>query len=55
MIHSVIDKLYFYKALSQHLSGGTEENHEKPQSGQPVSGPRFEPVYEALLLDLYVR
>jgi hypothetical protein len=21
-----------YKALSQHLSGGTEENHEQPQS-----------------------
>jgi hypothetical protein len=25
------------------LPVGTEENHEKPQSGQPVSGPRFEP------------
>jgi hypothetical protein len=32
-----------FKVLSQHLPVGTEENHEKPQSGQPVSGPRFEP------------
>jgi hypothetical protein len=27
----------------QNLPRGTEENHETPQSGQPVSGPRFEP------------
>jgi hypothetical protein len=22
--------------MSQHLAGGTEESHEKPQSGRPV-------------------
>jgi hypothetical protein len=32
------------KMLSWNLPGGTSENHEKPQSGQPVSGPIFEPV-----------
>jgi hypothetical protein len=31
-----------FKVLSRHLSGGTEGNHEKPQSGWPVFGPRFE-------------
>jgi hypothetical protein len=30
------------KLLSQHLPGGTEENHES-QSGNPVCGPRIEP------------
>jgi hypothetical protein len=34
----------FFEVLSLHLPGGTEGNHEKPQSGQPVSGPIFEPV-----------
>jgi hypothetical protein len=32
-----------FKVLSRHMSGGTEENHENPQSEQQVSGPRFEP------------
>jgi hypothetical protein len=32
-----------FKALPRHLPGGTEEVYEKPQSGLPVSGPRFEP------------
>jgi hypothetical protein len=27
-----------FKEPSQHLSGETEENHEKPQSGYPDSG-----------------
>jgi hypothetical protein len=31
-----------FMVLSRHLPGGTKENHEKPQSGQPVSGPRIE-------------
>jgi hypothetical protein len=31
------------KLLSRHLPGETEESHEKTKSGQPVSGPRFEP------------
>jgi hypothetical protein len=30
------------KVLSQHLPGGTEENHEKPQYEELVSRPRFE-------------
>lgn len=29
--------------LSRNLPGGTQENHERPQSGYPVSWPRFEP------------
>jgi hypothetical protein len=28
---------------SRHLPGRTEEKYDKPQSGQLVSGPRFEP------------
>jgi hypothetical protein len=32
-----------FKVMSQHLSGESEKNHEKSQSGQSVSGPRFEP------------
>jgi hypothetical protein len=32
----------YFKVLS-HVPGGTEENHKKPQSGEPVSGPRIEP------------
>jgi hypothetical protein len=27
--------------IIQYLPGENEENHEKPQSEQPVSGPRF--------------
>jgi hypothetical protein len=27
-----------FKVLSEHLSGGTEENHRKPQARYPVSG-----------------
>jgi hypothetical protein len=37
-----VDMAYF-TVLSQHLPGGTEENHEKPQSGLLVAGPRYEP------------
>jgi hypothetical protein len=33
----------YYEALPQHLPGGTVENHDKPQTGYPVSGPIFEP------------
>jgi hypothetical protein len=29
--------------LSEHLPGNTEENHENPWSGQPVSQLRFKP------------
>jgi hypothetical protein len=29
--------------LFQHLPGGTEENHDNPQSGKPVSKLRFQP------------
>jgi hypothetical protein len=32
----------YFKVLSWHLSGGTEENDDKPQSGWPVLGLRFE-------------
>jgi hypothetical protein len=32
-----------FKALLQNLPGGTEENHETPQSGWPACRPRFEP------------
>jgi hypothetical protein len=31
-----------FKVLCQHVRGGNEENHEEPQSGQPISGPRYE-------------
>jgi hypothetical protein len=31
-----------FQVLSQNLPGGTEEKHEKSQSGQQVVGPRFE-------------
>jgi hypothetical protein len=31
-----------FKALFWHLPGGTEENHDKSQSWQLVSRPRFE-------------
>jgi hypothetical protein len=44
-----------FKVLSWHLPGGTEENHEKPQSGLLVSRPRFNPgpsEYEAGVLPL---
>jgi hypothetical protein len=27
-----------FKVLAQHSPGGSEENHEKPQSGQTVAG-----------------
>jgi hypothetical protein len=30
-----------FKVLSWHSPGRTEENNEKPQSGQLVVGPRF--------------
>jgi hypothetical protein len=32
-----------HKVLPQNLLGVAEENHKKPQSGYPASGPRFEP------------
>jgi hypothetical protein len=31
-----------FKVTIQHLAGGTEEDHERPQSGWSISGPRFE-------------
>jgi hypothetical protein len=33
----------YFKALSQNLPGGSEEKHEKPKSGQPAFGRRYEP------------
>jgi hypothetical protein len=32
-----------FKVLSRNSDGGTEENHENPDSGYPVSGPSFGP------------
>jgi hypothetical protein len=32
----------YLKVLPRNFPGGTGEKHEKPQPGQPVSGPRFE-------------
>jgi hypothetical protein len=32
-----------FEVLSQYFPGGVEKSCEKPQSGQPLSGPRFEP------------
>jgi hypothetical protein len=32
-----------FKVLSWYLPGRTDENHEKLQSGWPVSGLRFKP------------
>jgi hypothetical protein len=32
-----------FRVLSWYLPRGTAEFHEKPQSGCPVSEPRFEP------------
>jgi hypothetical protein len=37
------------EVLSQHLPGGTEEHHEKPESGQTVFRPKFEPSLECYL------
>jgi len=31
-----------FEILSLHLPGVTQGDHEEPQSGQPVSRPRFE-------------
>jgi hypothetical protein len=31
-----------FRVMSQHLPGGTEKNHEEPQSRWLISGPRFE-------------
>jgi hypothetical protein len=48
----------YFRILSQHLSGGTEDNHKQPQSGHTVSRPRFEPgiaEYEAGVLTSQVR
>jgi hypothetical protein len=42
-----------FKALSWHFPGGTEKNHNKTQSGYPVSRTRFElrtSKYEARVL-----
>lgn len=33
----------YFKVLFWYLRGGAQENHERPQSRQSVSGPRFEP------------
>jgi hypothetical protein len=35
--------------LSRHFFGGNEENQENPQSGQPVSRPRFRVVWYKLI------
>jgi hypothetical protein len=32
-----------FQVLSRHLPGWTEENHKKPQTGQPVFEPRYKP------------
>jgi hypothetical protein len=32
----------YFKVLSRHLPGGTDENHEELESGERVSWPRFE-------------
>jgi hypothetical protein len=32
----------YSKVLSRHLSGGTDENHEKLESGERVPRPRLE-------------
>jgi hypothetical protein len=32
-----------FKAQSRHFPGGTDENHEIPQSDEQVFGPKFEP------------
>jgi hypothetical protein len=38
----------YFKILSHHWPGGTEENHSKPQSVYQVSGTKFEsPEYKA--------
>jgi hypothetical protein len=36
--------LAYFGAPSLNLPGGTEEIHDKPQSGYPVSRSRFEPI-----------
>jgi hypothetical protein len=33
----------YFKVLSRHLPGGTEENRRKHQSRQPVYGSRYDP------------
>jgi hypothetical protein len=33
----------WFKVLSQHLPGGSDANHEKPQSEWPVSGCKIRP------------
>jgi hypothetical protein len=38
-----------FKVLPQHLYGRTEENHENPQSVEPVCGPRFEHAISRIL------
>jgi hypothetical protein len=35
--------LFVVYEMTTLFSGRTEENHQKHQSGYPVSGPRFEP------------
>jgi hypothetical protein len=37
------NKLEICWTVDMHLPRGTEETHDKPQSGYPVSRPRFEP------------
>jgi hypothetical protein len=39
----------YVEALFRHLTECNEENHGKPQSGQPVSGPIFEPSTSEVL------
>jgi hypothetical protein len=42
--------MVYFEASSRYLLGGTEENHEKHQTREPVSGPRFEPGTSRILL-----
>jgi hypothetical protein len=39
-----------FEVVTQNFHGGTEGNHEKPQSGKQVSLPRFETSNSQILL-----
>jgi hypothetical protein len=44
-----------FKISHLYLHRKTEENHENPQWGQPVSWPRFEPGISRMQLTLFLR
>jgi hypothetical protein len=44
-----------FKAISCHLTGGTEENYEKSQSGYSVSEPNYEPRNSCHVIRMLVR